>query len=68
MASTNDRILPDAYATMVKVLDTQPDIALVYGDSYLTDHPHQEIGSHHPSPKHNGAWEWPEYNYEDLLQ
>lgn len=68
VASTNDRILPDAYETMVQVLERENDIALVYGDSYLTDLPHQDIGSHPPSPKHNGVWQWPAYNYEDLLQ
>lgn len=68
VASTNDRILPNAYETMVNVLDNRPDIALVYGDSYLTDLPHQEIGSHHPSPENNGAWQWPDYSYEYLLQ
>ncbi len=62
--STNDRLNPDAYAQMVAALETHPDVALVYGDSYVTDLPHQTFQRHHRI----GTWTWPAYNYQQLLR
>lgn len=61
--STNDRLNPEAYAQMVAALEAHPDVALVYGDSYLTDLPHQTFLQHHRV----GTWAWPTYNYQQLL-
>ena len=62
--STNDRLRPDAYELMAKALSERPDVALVYGDTYLTAVPHETFERHTRS----GVWQWPEYNYEDLLR
>ena len=61
--STNDRLLPHAYETLVRALDSNPKASLVYGDSYLTDKPHQTIGRHSPS----GFYHWPEIDYGWLM-
>lgn len=61
--STNDRLLPNAYETLVRALDTNPRATLVYGDSYLTDKPHQSIGTH----SHSGFYRWPEIDYGWLM-
>jgi GT2 family glycosyltransferase/tetratricopeptide (TPR) repeat protein len=62
--STNDRIDAGAYEVLVKTLDAHPDVALVYGDTYLTEIPHETFEQH----TRCAIWQWPEYRYEDLLQ
>jgi glycosyltransferase involved in cell wall biosynthesis len=65
--STNDRLNPEAYAILHKALLDDPDAVLVYGDSHLTDHPHQAWGRHIPSSSDNGVFQWPDYDFEDLM-
>ncbi len=60
--STNDRLSPDAYERLADVLDAHRDVALVYGDTYLTDRPHESFDRHHRA----GMWQWPEYSYSQL--
>ena len=62
--STNDRLSPDAYERLVDTLDKKQDVALVYGDTYLTDLPHQTFARHHRI----GVWHWPDYRYDELLR
>lgn len=62
--STNDRLRPDAYEILARTLDQHSGVALVYGDTYLTKHPHQTFEQH----QRDGIWEWPEYNYRDLCR
>ncbi len=66
-ASTNDRLGPDAYAVLADALDRNCDVMLAYGDSYLTDQPHQRFGRHSPSARFGGVWQWPDYSFKDLL-
>jgi len=61
--SANDRLLPNAYEKLVRTLEQNPQATLVYGDSYLTDLPHQNIGTHSPSPAYNGSLLWPEITF-----
>jgi len=65
--STNDALNPNAYEFMFKALERNPSVALVYGDSYLTDYPHQKFYNYIPSKKYNGGWLWPSWDYRDLL-
>ena len=61
--STNDRLNLHAYETLARMLDERPDVALVYGDTYLTGRPHQTFGQHDEI----GMWRWPDYSYDYLL-
>ncbi len=62
--STNDRLRVDAYEIMKRALDRNPDVMLVYGDTYLTQIPHETFERHTLS----GAFQWPEYSFDDLLK
>jgi len=62
--STNDRLAPDAYATLAAALDDTPGADLVFGDTRLTDTPHQTFAEHTPSAHSGGAWAWPQYSFE----
>jgi FkbM family methyltransferase len=65
--STNDRLAPNAYETLYKTIIDKPDVALVYGDSYLTDVPHETFAKH-TSSKFIRDMIWQPYSYESLLQ
>lgn len=65
--SANDRLLPNAYEVLSSALENNPSATLVYGNSYLTDMPHQTIGSHSISPINNGFYIWPEITYGWLM-
>ena len=45
-ANTDDRHRQDSLETMAKHLDEQPNVALVYGDVFVTNFKHQTFASH----------------------
>jgi ADP-heptose:LPS heptosyltransferase/glycosyltransferase involved in cell wall biosynthesis len=62
--STNDRLGRNACETLARALEENPDAALAYGNSVLTETPHQSFQLHTPS----GRYQWPEYSFEDALK
>jgi len=61
--STNDRLRGDACEILSRTLDDQPDVALVYGNTFLTKTPHQTLDN----AELCSMYIWPEYSYETLL-
>lgn len=62
--STNDRLRRDAFELMADMLDEQPEVALVYGNSYLTKTPHQSFDEFEDL---TGLYDWPEFSFANLL-
>lgn len=61
--STNDRLRQDACEIMARTLDETPDVALVYGNSLMTQKPHQRFDA----AELCSLYLWTEYCYEDLV-
>lgn len=65
--STNDRLWSRAYEVLLAELDRKPELALVYGDTRITDLPHQTFERHAPSQAFPDNFVWPEFSYAELL-
>lgn len=64
-ANTDDRLAPDALEQMADALDAEPEIDLVYADSYVTDTVNATWDHWHPStkpPYSDARLRWPEYD------
>ncbi|AZN35789.1 FkbM family methyltransferase [Iodobacter ciconiae] len=59
-ASTNDRLRADSCERLMQELDADAQLALVYGDSYLTNIAHQQFGT---AIIQAGQY-WPPYSFE----
>jgi FkbM family methyltransferase len=62
--STNDRLAGNACEILAGFLDAHPETALVYGNSYLVDQPHQRYDNHVISD----TYLWPPYSYAMLTR
>jgi GT2 family glycosyltransferase/Flp pilus assembly protein TadD len=45
-ANTDDRLRPDAFEILISELDGNPDMALVYGDFFITNYDNQDFYNH----------------------
>lgn len=63
--STNDRLNPVAYETLSRALDSNSRVGLVYGDTYLSPHPHTPFECGVDSPR--TTFKWQKYSYRNLL-
>jgi glycosyltransferase involved in cell wall biosynthesis len=66
--STNDRLAPQAVEILMQALDSHPSHVLAYGNTVLTEKPHQTFTAYIPSKQFNGAWNWSAYSRRDLFQ
>lgn len=64
--STNDRLHPETCRALSDHLDRHPGVALVYGDSLLTENPVDGFEDILARPAFD-MFKWPAYSYEDLL-
>ena len=62
-ANTDDRHRKDAYEIMVKILEDNSDVALVYADVIITETENETFENFTPV----GTFKWLEWNREDLL-
>lgn len=62
--STNDRLRQDACEILARTLDENPDVALVYGNSFMTKLPHETFAT----ATLCSLYIWPDYSYETLLE
>jgi|GEM_PF-1039699 len=62
--STNDRLAATTCEALAGYLDAHPEYALVYGNSFLVDRPHQGFENH----VHFDLYLWPPYSYALLTR
>jgi GT2 family glycosyltransferase len=64
LACADDRHHPDAHARMVAALEAHPEVAMVYGDSAVTERENEPFGTPHVS----AHFRWPEFDPRLLFQ
>ena len=62
-ANTDDRHRKDALEVMVNIMETLPEIALVYADVYITENESENFGKCSPV----ACFRWMNWNRDDLL-
>lgn len=62
--STNDRLRLDACEILARTLDENPEVALVYGNSFLSNRPHEAFHA----PTLTSLYVWPAYSYRLLTE
>jgi GT2 family glycosyltransferase len=62
--STNDRLRMETCELLKRSLDDNPDVMLVYGDTWLTLQPHQTFEQH----TRCGEFKWPQYSFDFHLE
>lgn len=65
--STNDRLDPRAYEMLAGYLDKNPEADIAYGNTHLTDLPHQMMHSYAPCTVIKSEYVWPEIRREWLV-
>jgi glycosyltransferase involved in cell wall biosynthesis len=65
--STNDRLSPTAHERLLRTLVDHPQVMLAYGDTHLTQKPHERFDAFTPTHYFGGAFRWPEYDFCQLL-
>ena len=63
-ASTNDILNQEACEILARYLDENPGCMLIYGDTYLTQTPHESFEKN----THSDTYRWPPYSFEHHLQ
>ena len=64
LACTDDRHKEDGLERMVAVLESRPDVALVYGNSHITAFENETFGNFTPG----GTYRWADFNPQLLLK
>lgn len=67
MFSTNDRLRSQTLEMLLNYLESNPQVDLVYGNTKLTDIPHNDYDNYVATEKYGGAFVWPQYSFYDLL-
>jgi len=62
--STNDHLRKETIEILANYLDKHPDYALIYGDTYLTQKPHETFENN----THFDTYKWKEFSYDELLK
>ncbi len=62
--NSDDRLRSDALEIMAKALDDNPEVALVYGNSYVTNVPNETFEENYGRSR---RLNWPEYSHKELL-
>ncbi len=68
VAATGDRLAPDCLRLLAQALQENPSAAVAYGDTYLTDTPHQVPGRHAPSAFGSGSLRWRHLSHDEIIE